>query len=132
MKTTLKTLLIASAFILPLGGAYADDLNACNPGEHNCALTDHMVDMQKGMGDMSGKMRMMDEHMQQMMQKTSDPAMKQEMESMHKDMGDMMKQCQQMREKMGKMSGMMQQGGMDKQPAAAPSGSNAEDHKKHH
>ena len=64
--------------------------------------------------------------------KTSDPAMKQEMEIMHKDMGDMMKQCQQMREKMGKMSGMMQQGGTDKQPAAASSGSNAEDHKKHH
>lgn len=132
MKKTLKTLLVATAFILPLNAVHADDFTMCKPGEHNCAFTDHMNDMQKGMGDMSKKMQIMDEHMQKMMQKTKDSGMKQEMGGMSKDMGGMMQNMQQMHEKMGMMKGMMQQGSTDKKSAAPSSGEDTKDHEKHH
>lgn len=117
MKTTIKTLLIASAFILPISAAYAghDGKPAakmegmqmmCKP-DMKCPMGDQMGDMQTRMDTMMSGMQGMGEQMK-------DPAMKEKMQKMHKDMGDMMKHMQQMHEQMGQMPCMM--GNKDESP----------------
>lgn len=142
MKTTIKTLLIASAFILPIS-AYAghDGKTApkmggmpmmCAP-DTKCPMADQMGDMQTRMGGMMSGM-------QGMMEQMKDPAMKEKMQKMHEDMGAMMQHMQQMYEQMGQMPGMM--GGKDgmgmkndmAKPAAGgtPASAPSADHEKHH
>jgi hypothetical protein len=130
MKTTLKTLLIASAFVFP-ASAYAQSgmgmmegkqwmMMQCPKGEKECPMADKMETMQSNMGGMMSGM-------QGMMEKMKDPAMKEKMQKMHESMGDMMKNMQQMHEQMMSGGMMGDKVGMDK----SPTGDSA-DHEKHH
>lgn len=131
MKTTLRTLLIASAFILPMSAAYAGhDGNAapnmmCAP-DKECPMGDQAGDMQTRMGGMMSGM-------QGMMEQMKDPAMKEKMQKMHGDMGAMMQHMQQMHEQMAQMPCMMDGkegvGGVSQPTAGVAPGA---DHEKHH
>jgi len=134
MKNTLKTLLIASAIILPASayaahdGSSKDTMNGkqgmmmqCQKDAKECPMNDKMNMMQSQMGGMMNDM-------QGMMQMMNDPAMKEKMQKMHEQMGGMMKNMQQMHEQM--MQGGMVDGKTDAEKAPAADG-NA-DHEKHH
>ena len=81
MKNTLKTLLIASVFVLP-ASAYAghhehsegkmESMKMCTLGE-KCPMANQMGDMQTKMGGMMS-------NMQGMMEMMKDPAMKEKMQ----------------------------------------------------
>lgn len=107
MKTTLKTLLISAAIILPIS-AFAADTTAkpdtqkmqqqCMKGQP-CPMAEDMGKMQSQMGDMMAQM-------QSMMGMTKDKNMMDSMQKMHGQMGDMMKNMQEMHKNMGMMDGM--------------------------
>lgn len=106
MKTTLRSLLIATALALPVsawaghhehGEGKMEQMQMCEPGQE-CQMADKMSDMQKQMGGMM-------ERMHKMMDMPCDKSMK-------KDMGDMMRHMQEMHGHMGKMMGMMGGKGM--------------------
>ncbi len=105
MKTTLKTLLVSAAIILPLA-AHAENnsmgmdkmdgkmmMQQCVKGQP-CSMSEDMGKMQGQMGDMM-------QNMQGMMGMMKDPAMKEKMLKMHDQMGDMMKNMQEMHKNMG-------------------------------
>ncbi|GER08859.1 hypothetical protein GCM10007972_27830 [Iodidimonas muriae] len=108
MKTTLRTLLLATALILPVS-AYAghhesgsdehkmEKMQMCMQGE-KCPMADQMGDMHSKMESMMSDMKDMTEHMK-------DPAMKEKMQKMHGDMGGMMEHMEQMHKNMGTMMG---------------------------
>ena len=135
MKTTLKTLLIASVFILPIN-AYAEDGEGmkmdskmmpqqCIKGDMQCPMANQMGDMQANMGKMMS-------NMQGMMEQTKDPTMKEKMQQMHEDMGGMMQHMQQMHEQMGNMQGMMGKQDMTGKKATGKSPAKDDNHDAHH
>lgn len=134
MKTTLKTLLIASALILPMSAAYAAHDGKAAPkmeGMQMMCKPDMKCPMGDQMGDMQTRMDTMMSGMQGMMEQMKDPAMKEKMQQTHKDMGAMMQHMQQMHEQMGQMPCMMgDKGSMDN--AAKPAAASDADHKAHH
>lgn len=109
MKNTLKTLIIASAFVLPLT-AHAED-NSMGMGKmdgkmmmQQC-MKDKPCPMSDDMGKMQGQMGDMMQNMQSMMGMMKDPAMKEKMQKMHEQMGNMMQNMEQMHKNMGMMGG---------------------------
>lgn len=114
MKSTIKTLLVASVLILS-ASAYAAQEDKSAPkmeGMQMVCAPDKECPMADKMGDMQTRMGAMMSNMQGMMDQIKDPAMKEKMQKMHEDMSGMMQNMQQMHEKMGEMSGMMGNGMM--------------------
>lgn len=140
MKTILRTLLIASAFILPMSAAYAGHDGKAAPkmeGMQMMCTPDKKCPMGDQAGDMQTRMGGMMSGMQGMMEQMKDPALKEKMQKMHEDMGAMMQHMQKMHEQMGQMPCMMEgKGSMGNAakpaPGTAPATAPDADHEQHH